>query len=857
MTPTSQTPLLTCHLGRLLKKHLTAQALLLAAGVGVVVLLLTALSLPSHRWSKSALVSASTGTWQVSGGFERVAPEQFFQDPPKELPAALAANHLERLLLANDLSYFRALHPPSPPRSEEQGAGAAELHKRLLPMTNPHLTSPCFLTPASLQLATLGALEHNFPEVSHSKELFLESETQPPKRLKLFLINPPQAGWTVQHWHLPSEWHNLPAHLVFENTAPDELKLGLSLPHALPWLDNLKAQAPALIFLPYLLFFSCFVLTSGLWMRQRLDATRVLSQVIGPENQGAPLQFFLVLGLAAWVAYAFFFLFFLAPHTAKMISLAFNAALALKLIYEWQKNRWEQLLPRALRPYFLLLLGASFFYLCIIYAWQDLYGLAEPWVINRRFRLDMASDNCIPFSFAERVFTGDDPRDMGWDWHSSDRPPLQTGWILSHFIFLNSSHWLNRSHLVISSHVLQTLLQCLIFPSLLAFMQILRWPKRTVQLSLAFCLFSGTFLFNSTYTWPKFLAASLVFGALSCLIALKRHSQTTPTPPHQQNTRLLLLLGACLSATAALLTHGGVIFTLLPAFFLFATDALLAGASPLAAYCSRKRNGQGARKQQSLSLRHLTLATALSIGLFLPWRAYQVFYDPPGDRLIKMHLAGVHPVVPEPPLQVIVQAYRKLSWQQFLQAKRENWAQIVDLSEWLRFVQQKSYHPQQGYLSVRDAEYLSIFSSLGVLNLGGLLWLLRLLLTQKKPRPQVPDLAPAAILAASSLVIWIFLMFSGKETIPHQGSYATSALLFLVLSACVSQLPRLLARLLLTCHLTLFTWIWLIDSPMHEEGQVRGFLSWPAVILGALGFCGLWHWVFYRLSHHEHIAEQR
>jgi len=43
------------------------------------------------------------------------------------------------------------------------------------------------------------------------------------------------------------------------------------------------------------------------------------------------------------------------------------------------------------------------------------------------------------------------------------------------------------------------------------------------------------------------------------------------------------------------------------------------------------------------------MALAIVVVFYLPWSAYQKYVDPPGNRLLKIHLAGVIPVIREPP----------------------------------------------------------------------------------------------------------------------------------------------------------------------------------------------------------------
>lgn len=80
-----------------------------------------------------------------------------------------------------------------------------------------------------------------------------------------------------------------------------------------------------------------------------------------------------------------------------------------------------------------------------------------------------------------------------------------------------------------------------------------------------------------------------------------------------------LLAGVAVGASTAggLLSHGAGAFTVLG----FLAAAILTA--------------------RLASLRYSVAAILSACILFIPWTAYQKFYDPPGDRLVKWHLAGV------------------------------------------------------------------------------------------------------------------------------------------------------------------------------------------------------------------------
>ena len=126
-----------------------------------------------------------------------------------------------------------------------------------------------------------------------------------------------------------------------------------------------------------------------------------------------------------------------------------------------------------------------------------------------------------------------------------------------------------------------------------------------MALALATTFVSGFVILNSFYTWPKLLPVAFLF-VLPGYLFTDRFSSV------RADWRVGALVGA--AAGFAMLCHGGSAFALL--------------GIALTLLCLRRLS----------SLRFL-LAGALVAGfLYFPWMLYQKYYDPPGDRLLKMHL---------------------------------------------------------------------------------------------------------------------------------------------------------------------------------------------------------------------------
>jgi len=104
-----------------------------------------------------------------------------------------------------------------------------------------------------------------------------------------------------------------------------------------------------------------------------------------------------------------------------------------------------------------------------------------------------------------------------------------------------------------------------------------------------------------------------------------------------------------LCAALGWLSHGGVAFSLL-------------GFVPLT-FCFRRDLGPW---------RIWAFAAIGFVVLAGPWMAYQRLYEPPANRLFKMHMAGVADVDPRGFLETALDSYRKLGWRGAFENKASN-----------------------------------------------------------------------------------------------------------------------------------------------------------------------------------------
>jgi hypothetical protein len=214
------------------------------------------------------------------------------------------------------------------------------------------------------------------------------------------------------------------------------------------------------------------------------------------------------------------------------------------------------------------------------------------------------------------------------------------------------------------------------------------------------------------------------------------------------------------------------------------------------------------------------LAAALvAIALATPWVAYQHFYDPPGNRLLKLHFAGVDDIDSRGTVQAVLDTYRALSWQQYLSGRwanvRRQWFEAYPLPlespiDWVQWQQLLHYLPLIGFLGVG---YVRLFT---------------------RP-PAGTDLSDDSLrltrqlawFSLITMVIWMVLMIVPASALIHQGSYVMAVLLLICGAIFTATLPPAIRRSLLTLHVLLFaacyffsTRVAVADAPMRPSAFV-------------------------------------
>ncbi len=594
----------------------------------------------------------------------------------------------------------------------------------------------------------------------------------------------------------PSDWVGQPVQLVAE-AGPRERSdwFGLSNPRALGTGTLLRSQMRDLAVLP------AFAVALALFLLPGLPAATRLA-LRGRLSLGLVVPTAVVFSCLA--GYLTFWAYFLNPLFGRCFGAAVLLGGAAALVADLRRRGAARalLLSEEVRTPLALSALAGLFYVALLYS-VDL-DVRTGGVSRVRFlEFPLAIDNEIPSYFAERLYNHQDPRKLIADWHSSDRPPLQAGLLLLQAPF---AYFAGRP--LVYSLLAGCAFQCAWVPAVWALWRLGGLPRRRAGLALLLVVLTGFALVNTVYTWPKLLAAALVLVAVTLAVCGREPGRPFPLIE-------AALLG--LASGLGMLAHGGVAFTLLPLALLLLWPRYYPGLTRLAA------------------------GAAVFAATMAPWGFYQRYYDPPGTKLLRYHLAGASPTWQDgrPLWRNLVNAYDGLSAGQVVANKVANlkvlfrgnekppeeqypWPPNRDSAQWPVDV-----------AALRRCEFLCLFWSLGLLNLG---WLAPPVSTRWHSLPLDPGLRIAMpALGLAGVLVWVLLMFGPGTTVVHQGSYATSLLLMAAPAAWLAALPPRLAHVLLALQAAVFTATWLLTSPANGYGPANVFLA-P---LAALFFAAL------------------
>jgi hypothetical protein len=443
------------------------------------------------------------------------------------------------------------------------------------------------------------------------------------------------------------------------------------------------------------------------------------------------------------------------------------------------------------------------FYVAIwlsINLWSPFYDTTRA----RFLEFILSLDNKIPIRFADDLYNGKAPRgELMGEWHYSDRPPLQAGLLLLQLPLAYSTGYQREFALVAS-----IALQCAWVPALWALWRTSGLDRRRAGLALLFATLTGFALINTVFTWPKMLSGALAVVAVALALFDQR-------PPGQRMHPIRAVLLA-LAAALATMGHGGVALSMAPLALLLLLPRYFPGLVALA------------------------IAAAVYLTTTVPWGLFQSWYDPPGNLLIRQHLADRKRPWEEDQstLRNIIDSYRPLDVREIVDKKLANLEVLFRASETPaddQYPWPVNGHPDPWPVNAtafRRCEFMCLFWAAGLMNLG---WLVGLIAPWRRTALSGSGPGwPVAVVALGGALAWVLAMFAPGSTVIHQGSYATLLLLFAALAGWLAKLPPKLAYALLGVHGAVFGWGWLLTSPGNHFGIPNWFMILLAVAFFAL-----------------------
>ncbi len=525
------------------------------------------------------------------------------------------------------------------------------------------------------------------------------------------------------------------------------------------------------------------VIAAGVLGSLWLASAAMLARIAALPPQWLPL------GAAAAVAtlgYLGFWAWFAHPLLGKSFSVAvtIGAVVILWRLHHRAAIAHSPEQSRALRD--VAKLGAT---ICILYLGAlhlfpsslDFYGLSA-----NRFRHSLPIDNLLPFHLAVRLDAGESPRIPGADWLSSDRPPLQTGWHLLVLPFTDALAVEREA----ASGTTAVWFQLLWVAGAYGLLRTVGLNSaRTVGWTAVLSL-SGFFLQHTLFTWPKLSAAAFASGAFALLFSRSYSaspnlplSASAPLSVSQLSTLHSGLVWPAAFAALGWLSHGGVAFS-----YLVLVPWIL---------------WRCLRGEWRAWLGALTLFVVFAA----PWFAYQKLYDPPGNRLMKWHLAGQIDKDARGTWQTIRENYSARSWREIADYKHLNFARQVG-GNWAQLFE---FTPA-GAVERRNEEFYYLGRGFTWWSLG--LLALPFVLLGARAAPMRPAVLMLAAWFGLTLPVWCLLMFSPASAIPHQASYAMILGGFVLFSACLELVSHYSLLLIAGLQAATFCTTWLAPNPI-------------------------------------------
>lgn len=608
-------------------------------------------------------------------------------------------------------------------------------------------------------------------------------------------------GWLERTIRLPRRWCAGKARLVAVSRSRNWY-VGVGTPFRSSLIAYAKESGPVILLVHAIVF--ALLLGPGLALARWARSRNLISLPAAVVS----------LPLAGLLGYA---CFFVAYYLGVAASTAMSVAVLASVPALWQRHRQE---TRDASADLLLPLGLSFVYslACVLLLFAPDGGTGTWTATYRYWPAVWSSDNQLQQMVAEQMYHGKPLAGLLQPWRVSDRPPLMAGTLL-----LLRPLWQpllgvegNERLFFYFHQTAGMVLNSFWIPATWFLLRGMRLQRRSAFVTVALVGCTGFALFNTTYIWAKLIGGGL---ALVGYVLLAR------ARAGEQSLGLESWLAFGVSMALSLMSHGGVVFGLVP-------------LAPLAARAVLRSRA-----------RHVAAGTLTAALVLLPWVVWQRTVDPPGNALVKFAFAGTWGFDEEDVgvWATVERAYRSVSPGEWLYARLEavkttlGW-HVDPQVAWVTRLRGADELPGR----LRLGDFLFFFPSLRFLHVG---WLALAFSRWWRPeqRRQLAFVRRTVALGLAGVAVSVVLLW--RIHVAHTLSYLSLLLVMAGLTAALISVDHPLCRAAVACQVGYFTAVWVLD-PLSWAWTVR----WDVVVsLVIPAGAAVWLW---RLTRHPPLPDE-
>ena len=544
---------------------------------------------------------------------------------------------------------------------------------------------------------------------------------------------PAREGWRELLLRLPDSWSGLDNFTV---AAIDESQ------EFTGWVGISALKRPPL---PARLFMEWRLVLAMLWV------LAIGCLVCGPVflHQASPLVrvALAMLCIGCWSMLAFYIaLLFTGQWHRIVLPLASGIGLASWIFLVVRRRNSVGSIEISKQCIMAFIVAMACFLLPVIIAGPGLKG-EDPFTQAQAHYRDMSIDNRIPWILANAAMEDTYKSPLFGDWLGSDRPPLQSGLII---LLEPALDWMSP---VWGAFVSSCSAQGFWILGAVVLLWGLGFSGSVVKCALVTTAVSGLILLNGVFTWPKLMSTGYLLASAGVIFRCLTTSQG-----HIRHSLGLHAIAGAL-AGFAMQSHGSAAFAVLPlgVFLLFQQPWRF--ASP-----------------------HIIFRNALVFGfcfilLQIPWSLWQKLGDPPGNRLIKWHIAGCSSIDNRSAKDTILDSYKNIDWNALLENKITNTIALFLPNGYQHGCQNERlpispwFCLQNSTLSI-NSDYFGVFPALSW-ALPGWLALAFLCLYESHAQRRFHEILyrflPCLLWFIATIFVWVLLMFIPDSTVNHQG----------------------------------------------------------------------------------------